>query len=221
MHQPYRDPARTFTRRLLLGCLLLAAVFLLLALGAWLKSFTASRPQPPDARPAAPPPVTVTVTVTRTPVDPTGRSGREPSEKPTDPAAPLPPGTDGAAQTACSALIQATALRQTGHRAEAAVQSRAAEEAALSSSVPALRALKGRPAKEIAGRLRTWCPRHFPGLKPKPYPSSPPPASLRPRPPRSPVIAPVRHPFDSYVRGPGPGRPDLDEQDSGLSCAHR
>lgn len=208
MYQPYRDPARAFARRLLLGCLLLAAVLLLLGLGAWLKSFTVSPPPPPKARPA----VTVTVTVTSAvPADPSGRSPDE------DRVTPLPPGTDGAAQTACSALVQAEALRREGHRAEAALRGKAAQEAALASAVPALRTLEGRPAKEVATRLGAWCPRHFPGLSPRPFPSSPPPAPLRSGARHTATVSPACRPFDSYARGLDPGRPDFGDQD--LHCA--
>ncbi|GAA2722426.1 hypothetical protein [Actinocorallia aurantiaca] len=204
MYQPYRDPARAFARRLLLGCVLLAAVSLLLGLGAWLKSFTVSPPPPPKARPA------VTVTVTVTSAVPAGPSGRSPDE---DRPVALPRGTDGAAQTACSALVQAEVLRRKGRRAEAAVRGKAAQEAALASAVPALRTLKGRPAKEVTARLGAWCPRHFPGLSPKPFPSSPLPAPLRSGARRTATASPACSSSDSYARGLDPGRPDFGDQD--------
>lgn len=205
MHHPYRDATRAFTRRLLLGCAVLTAAFLLLALGAWLKSFTAAPPRAP--RPvAAPPPVTVTVTVTESPArrDTRGRASATFS---------LPPGTDGAAQAACGARAQAAALRGANRRAEAAAQAEAAEEAALASAVPALRDLKKLPAKETAARLAAWCSRHFPDLTSRPLPSSPRPSGSRPAEPRpqgARTAAPVCGTFDSSDRGPG-----LDGRDSG------
>ncbi|GAA0947859.1 hypothetical protein [Actinocorallia libanotica] len=195
MHQPY-GTARTFTRRFLLGCLALSAVLLLLVLGGWLRSFTltSSPPGPPDPV-VAPPPATVTVTATppaAAPAEKPARRGRASA------TFSLPPGTDGAAQAACSARTQAAVLREDGRRAEAAAQNEVAEEAARASTVPALKDMKKLRPKEIASRLDTWCPRHFPDLKPVSPSASPRPTTsgerarpgqdtgIRTGPPRSP-----------------------------------
>jgi len=198
MYQPYRAAARSFTRRISLFCAVLTAAFLLLALGAWLKAFT--EPPSPDSLPVAlPPTVTVTVTVTASP--PRRTSGRASA------AFSLPPGTDGAAQAACSARAQAAALRGEGRRAEASAQAKAAEEAALASSVPALRSLKKHPAEELPARLDTWCLRHFPGLGARPLPPSPRPGPTAGRGTRP--VSEVCRSYDSYARGLDPARPDL------------
>ncbi|WP_106399644.1 hypothetical protein [Actinocorallia populi] len=210
MHQSH-DAARTFTRRLLLGCLALTVVLLLLTLGAWLKSFTLPQtpPRPPDPV-AAPPPATVTVTVT-----PSGASNETPARRDrsrrASAAASLPAGTDGAAQAACGARAQAAALREAGRRAEAAVQAKAAEEAALASTVPALRDLKKLRTKEIVSRLDAWCSSHFTDLKPRPLPSSPRPTTSGPR--GTHTVTPVCRTPNPYDRGLGPGLDDHNPDD--------
>lgn len=166
MHQLYRDPIRTFAHRLILGCALVAAASLLLLLGAWLNSFTVSRPR--AVRPVVPPPVTVTVTAV----------SAAPVQTPETAGPSLPAGADGAAQTACAARVQAVALRKAGRKREAAVQDEAAQEAALASTAPDLEKLKGMSPRKFAAGLDAWCGEHFPGLGPKP--SRPRPKPTRP-----------------------------------------
>jgi hypothetical protein len=173
---------------------------------AWLHSFTGARST--SAPPLPPPPVTVTMTVTQV---------TTPSP---EPVPSLPEGTDGAAQAACTAHAQAVLLHGKGRRTEAAIQRKAAEEAAFSSAVPAHRALKGREPREVTARLGDWCTEHFPDAEARtasPRPTSTRGGSRSPLPP-VPETAPTT---DSLIspgcRTPAPGSREPEDPE----CAGR
>ncbi|MEO5876002.1 MAG: excalibur calcium-binding domain-containing protein, partial [Streptosporangiaceae bacterium] len=132
----------------------------------------------------------------------------------TDPPSPSPSPTptvvavDRPARTACTANVQAAALRKAGWAAKADAKDVEAEDAAAESEVPAFLSLRSVDSERIPAKLGGWCARHLPTVKAAPVarkPTAKPKPKPAPKPDTDPRFGTCREAnaagYGNYRRG--------------------